>query len=946
MMKKTVLQKKKSDLTIVIPVYNEQESLPGLLPDLISYCSKKNWKFIIVDDGSTSADLTISGAITGNFAITKNGSGSLALSGANTFNALTTINAGILRCGASNVLIGALTINDGGIFDLNGYSDAIGALTVNSGSIGGTVTTGTGTLTLGGNISSTGGASNASISGNLALGNNRTFTLTNPADGIIVSAVISGTGNGITKAGNGTLTLSGSNTFSGAVTISSGILSVNTLAVVGTSSSLGTGLKTSDISIGATGTLRYTGTGHSTSRAIILTGSGGSLDASGSGTMTLSGGITGNTFGLNLTGTGNGIESGVIATRTGTVTKSGTGTWTLSGANTFRGAATVNSGTLSVNTLAVAGTNSSLGTGSSTPAISIGSTGTLRYTGTGHTTSRAIILTGSGGSLDASGSGTMSLSGGVTGNTFGLNLIGTGTGIESGVIATTTGTVTKNGTGIWILSGVNIYTGLTTVNAGTLRNGVTNALATGDVIVNDGGTYDLNGSSDAIGALTVNSGMLGGIVTTGTGTLTLRGNVSSTGGASNASISGNLALGNNRTFTVINPADGLTVSAVISGSGFGITKAGNGTLTLSGNNTFNGAVTINSGILAANTLAVAGTNSSLGTGSSTSAISIGATGTIRYTGTGHSTSRAIVLTGSGGSLDASGSGTMTLSGGVTGNTFGMNLTGTGAGIESGVIATTTGTVTKSGTGTWTLVGENTYTGTTTIIAGILNACAPDFSTSKKSYVDINGGYTVPHDTLIYTLNVHNSGNLLATSTNIVDSLPSFVTVVPGSITGGGSYAGGKITFPTFTLAMNDSAIMQYRVTVDASIPNQYVATNAATLSAYHATKVLYASFTAVNRPMMIMTKSADKTTVNPGDTVPFTISYSNQGTTAATFVTVTDPPGDNSIYVPHSIIVNGVLMSDAVDADEDSVTNNQILINVGIVQPGQSGTIKFKVHIK
>jgi len=95
-----------------------------------------------------------------------------------------------------------------------------------------------------------------------------------------------------------------------------------------------------------------------------------------------------------------------------------------------------------------------------------------------------------------------------------------------------------------------------------------------------------------------------------------------------------------------------------------------------------------------------------------------------------------------------------------------------------------------------------------------------------------------------------------------------------------------------------------------------------------------------------MTKSADKTMVNPGDTVTFTISYSNQGTAAATFVTVTDPPRGNSVYVPHSIIVNGVLMTDAVDTDAASVTNNQILINVGIVQPGQSGTIIFKVHIK
>jgi len=40
-------------LTIVIPAYNEVESLPRLIPDLVKYCAQYGWKIIIVNDGST-----------------------------------------------------------------------------------------------------------------------------------------------------------------------------------------------------------------------------------------------------------------------------------------------------------------------------------------------------------------------------------------------------------------------------------------------------------------------------------------------------------------------------------------------------------------------------------------------------------------------------------------------------------------------------------------------------------------------------------------------------------------------------------------------------------------------------------------------------------------------------------------------------------------------------
>src|SRR5205823_1698199 len=57
---------------------------------------------------------------------------------------------------------------------------------------------------------------------------------------------------------------------------------------------------------------------------------------------------------------------------------------------------------------------------------------------------------------------------------------------------------------------------------------------------------------------------------------------------------------------------------------------------------------------------------------------------------------------------------------ITGATFDLTLAGAGNGSVSSIIGTTSGKLVKAGAGTWTLTGANTYTGTTTISAGILN----------------------------------------------------------------------------------------------------------------------------------------------------------------------------------------------------------------------------------
>src|SRR5205814_463344 len=159
-----------------------------------------------VADGTTSApdDLTVSAVISGTTAgLTKAGAGTMTLSSTNTYDGTTTVSAGVLKSGAADVLPdNAGVVQSTGTRNLNGNSDTIGSLTLESGTASGaSVTTGAGTLTLGGNVTvnATGtGATAASIAGKLDLGGaTRTFTVadgtTSAPDDLTVSAVISGT---------------------------------------------------------------------------------------------------------------------------------------------------------------------------------------------------------------------------------------------------------------------------------------------------------------------------------------------------------------------------------------------------------------------------------------------------------------------------------------------------------------------------------------------------------------------------------------------------------------------------------------------------------------------------------------------------------------------------------------------------------------------------------
>ena len=559
--------------------------------------------------GGSNASTTFSGVIangTGAVALTKTGSGTLTLAAADTYTGATTVSAGTIALGATNGIgaSSAVTVAGGATLDLAGYSDTIGSLAGAGGvtssaagavtlTAGGNNTTttysgvlasgsgtvsltksGTGTLTLSGVNTYTGsttiGAGTIAIAADSGLGTapavptpgqlvfnggtlNTTATLsldpdrgialtgagtlnTNAGTTLTVGGIVAGTGN-LTASGTGTIVLPATNTYSGTTTVSAGVVRVQNATSLGTTAGGtsvasgaaieidGTGLVIAEpvtsligTGVGGAGAIHNLANDNTWSGAIAL-GAGGARVNSDGGTLTLSGGVTGNTRPLTVGGTGNTLISGVIATTTGTLTKDGSGTLTLAAADTYTGATTVSAGVVRVQNsgslgagggsttvaagaaIEIDGTGLTLAESATISGTGIAGTGAIRNLANDNTWSGAITL-GAGGARVNSDGGTLTLGGNIGGNTQPLTVGGAGNTLIGGVIGTTTGTLTKDGAGTLTLAAANTYRGATTVSAGTIALGATNGIgASSAVTVAGGATLDLAGYSDTIGSL-------------------------------------------------------------------------------------------------------------------------------------------------------------------------------------------------------------------------------------------------------------------------------------------------------------------------------------------------------------------------------------------------------------------------------------------------------------
>ncbi len=559
----------------------------------------------------------------GGIGLNKSGAGTLLISGAQLYTGTTTLNEGTLKLGASNALYsstpasgqtarGAVTINNpAAVFDINGFNNAIGALNVVAGSVvnsgtGGSLTT-SGLLTLGTVTAGVGGAYGSAPSintgtGILNLGGDITFVSNNDPNGVTIAGKLA---LGFDLVGPGLTRLSS-----------------------GASRNLTIG---NSVAPGATGVSNPD--------------------------FTISAAISGPGLGIN--------KAGTAAT--------GLGTLLLSGANTYSGPTVITAGRLIADSSSSIGTATALGDDSVARIVSVGAASTLTLQGShvfsantvlslngtgliiaqadlalpgafnnlsGNNTLQGLVTLNASSAIKST-AGTLTLAGEIIHQPLAplITFFGSGNMAISGGIDTGTGAITFSSTNTnpasstYTLGGTanNYYTGVTTINAGTVvlnktgagvnalgTGGVAGTYVTGAVIVglnaggpaavinyggsagndqindyagltiNQSGVVNMNGVSDTIGSLAslTTSIYAAQIAIPGAPTAPLIAGASTTNGVLNLGTGGTLTIGANNLAA--------SYTGTITGAG-NLVKVGIGVQSLNNADTYTGSTTLTHG---------------------------------------------------------------------------------------------------------------------------------------------------------------------------------------------------------------------------------------------------------------------------------------------------------------------------------------------------------------
>jgi autotransporter-associated beta strand protein len=724
---------------------------------------------------------TLSGVISGTGALTQSGTEALTLSGANTFTDGVTLNNGTLNINNATAL-GNATV---GTFVINGG-------TIDNTSAG-LVTVGAKPLTINADFAYTGGSQSLSLgTGATTLGTtagtSRTITV-NANTLTLGGAIANGTtANSIIKAGAGTLTLNGTNTYTGATTINAGTLQFARTASLYNGTTASWTAANIKVGSGATLMLSVNGTGQfgTSDVTTLLTNLGGANGGSAGGFA------AGSVIGFDTSSSSTTISDN-IADTTGSgggslgLTKAGANTLTLSGNLSFSGGVTGNAGSLILSGplnfgggITVNGGTLRIGNGTSSNAAN--------YTGptTINGGTLTVSLNGTVFDKDVTNNGNLNIADGVA-QTLTGNISGTGN------LTYTTVAAKSN-----VISGVNnSYTGQTSITSSVQISkladlGVNSSLGAPTTVAN--GTINLNqtlssnarllyvGSGDTsnrtINFLNNTGGFNSEISSSGSGALVLTSDLTTSGAAKTLVLSGNNT-GNNMIQGIIPDASGGNATTLV--------KSGAGTWVLTGANTFTGTMTIGNGSLSVAMVGNANSSSNLGANGT---INIGSTttaGTLVYTGVGETTDKVINLagtTGGAGIQADNASGTLKFTSNFTAAGAGsktLTLSGNGNAEIAGSVVNNTGnttSLTKSGTGTWTLSGNNTYGGATAVNGGILvfsNTAAKAtgaVTAGASGSIGLGVGATSGDFSEANVQTLFNTGNLLVNTSNITLNVAS------------------------------------------------------------------------------------------------------------------------------------------------------------------------------
>jgi len=173
-----------------------------------------------------------------------------------------------------------------------------------------------------------------------------------------------------------------------------------------------------------------------------------------------------------------------------------------------------------------------------------------------------------------------------------------------------------------------------------------------------------------------------------------------------------------------------------------------------------------------------------------------------------------------------------------------------------------------------------------------------------------------------TINVTGATATNATAGDLIGEQGTFdLTVTPGTLNTGG------VQTITVDISAEDSGA------VEAAATDQTI--------------------TTVTAASLAVTKVADVANAAPGDTITYTITVTNSGSSDATAVTLTDAVPQFTSYTANSTLLNGITvngdgatspLAGGLSIDDDGARGAGV-VATGIIQPGNSAVVTFEVTV-
>ena len=239
--------------------------------------------------------------------------------------------------------------------------------------------------------------------------------------------------------------------------------------------------------------------------------------------------------------------------------------------------------------------------------------------------------------------------------------------------------------------------------------------------------------------------------------------------------------------------------------------------------------------------------------------------------------------------------------------------------------------------TFTVQGEGISVPEITILGNGNEISDGDATPSSADDTDF-GNWPVSSGTLnhIFTIRNDGSSDLSLTGSPFVSMTGSSDFTIVSQPAAGIISGGGTVSF-TISFDPPDTGLKTATVTIENSDPDES-----------SCTFVIQGTGTS---PVLVLSKSVDKASAVPGETLTYTIDFENAGTAEATAITILEPIPSNTTFVPGSISAGGMLITYSHDNGasfdgSDTAPVTHIKFQYAAALPaGNSGSITFIVQI-